>query len=461
MIAALALLIPPLVLVCLRQRVLGQQKPWQQQIVPYLIAALALNGVVLFVANLLRMGDNPIARLNDSGLFACKYMALSVALALMEPYCESFLLRAASSGWSRNDNAEMPGVGGRKVYIDFLRIIAIYMVLFNHTETNGFMLFTEARESALYWFYLFNSIFIKVAVPLFYMVSGALLLNRDEPIRKILKDRVLKYAIVLLVSSLLAYVYSCLRKFPRDMSLDVFLKAFFTSELSVALWYLYAYLAFLLMLPFLRKMARGMTNKEFMWLLMMYTVINLLGIIDFLLWKGEARFNGRFSFFINTAYVFYPLMGYFLEHRLEEKDYNAKTLAELTALSIVSIGICCVMTHYRSTLLDAWNEGNSQTFFNTLIFVPAITVYYAAKMWFMHHRIGERAKHVLSVLGDCTFGLFLIEYLCRFETMPIFNSLRPIIHPLPACWVWIAAACALGVAITYFVKKIPGVNKFI
>ena len=45
--------------------------------------------------------------------------------------------------------------------------------------------------------------------------------------------------------------------------------------------------------------------------------------------------------------------------------------------------------------------------------------------------------------------------------MPVFNFLRPILHPLSACWVWIAAACALGMAITYLVKKIPGVNKFI
>ena len=83
MIAALALLIPPLVLVCLRERVLGRQRPWRQQIVPYFVAALALNGAALFAADLLLMGDNPIARLTDSGLFACKYMALSVALALM------------------------------------------------------------------------------------------------------------------------------------------------------------------------------------------------------------------------------------------------------------------------------------------------------------------------------------------------------------------------------------------
>lgn len=66
----------------------------------------------------------------------------------------------------------------RKQHFDFLRIIAIFMVLFNHTGTNGFVLFTIARESKLYIFYLFFAIFIKMAVPLFFMISGALLLPR-------------------------------------------------------------------------------------------------------------------------------------------------------------------------------------------------------------------------------------------------------------------------------------------
>ncbi len=31
---------------------------------------------------------------------------------------------------------------GRRVYIDFLKVIAIYLVLFNHTGVSGFVLFT-------------------------------------------------------------------------------------------------------------------------------------------------------------------------------------------------------------------------------------------------------------------------------------------------------------------------------
>lgn len=348
----------------------------------------------------------------------------------------------------------------KKVHIDFLRIIAIYMVLFNHTGTNGFVLYTIARESPFYPFYLFNAIFIKIAVPLFFMITGALLLNREESIKEIIKGRFLKYAAVLVVISAIMYVYY-LRSSLQDLSLWQFLEKLYTSRHSVALWYLYAYLAYLLMLPLLRKLAKGMTNTEYVWMFCMFGGMKLLSLLDFAIWKGEAAHNGSFAFFITTDYVFYPLMGYFVEHRLKEKDFNGKNLLALSALSFAAIVVCCCFSHYRSTLLGAWEEGNCQTFFNTLIFLPTVTVYYAAKMFFMRNKVSDKTKRLLSTLGGTTFGLYLLEAICRTETKAIFDYLRPILHTLPACWIWMAAACILGMGITYFLKKIPILNKFI
>ena len=68
----------------------------------------------------------------------------------------------------------------RKAYLDALRILAIFLVLFNHTGVNGYALYMVRRGAALFPFYLFNAILIKVAVPLFLMVSGALLLEKEE-----------------------------------------------------------------------------------------------------------------------------------------------------------------------------------------------------------------------------------------------------------------------------------------
>lgn len=271
----------------------------------------------------------------------------------------------------------------------------------------------------------------------------------------------MKYAIVLVVSSAIVYIYNCLKTPSQEMSLLSFVKILYTSQHNTALWYLYMYLAYLLMLPFLRKMAQHMTNTEYVWMFCMFGVIYLLRIIDFMIWKGEATYNGQFTFFITIAYVFYPLMGYFIEYRLEEKDFSRRNLIILLILSFMAVSICTFASHYRSTLLDAWDRSNCEYFLPTLSFVPTIMVFYASKMFFMYHTISDRTKTFIATCGGTTFGVYLIENICRIETYSVFVFLKPIIHTLPACWLWIATACVLGMLITYLFKKIPIISKFI
>lgn len=351
--------------------------------------------------------------------------------------------------------------GNHKVYIDFLKIIAIYMVLFNHTGTSGFVFFTVARTSTLYPFYLFNAILIKIAVPLFFMASGALLLGKEESYRDLLKKRFFKYAIVLVVFSIIMYLYDCLRDYPREMSVEFFVTNLYTSELSAAYWYLYAYLAYILMLPILRKLARAMTDKEYMWMFLLYGLIQSLTILEYLIWKGTASHNRHFSFFITTNYVFYPLMGYYIDQRMKNEQFQWKKLLILIITSVVSVIICCFMTQYHCTLIDEWKESSCQTFFSTLIFLPAITVFYAVKMWFINHSLSDRTCSIIKAAGGTTFGIYLAEFICRQETKPVFIWVEPYLHTFPACWIWILVACICGGILTLLLKRIPGIKKFI
>lgn len=335
------------------------------------------------------------------------------------------------------------------------------MVLFNHTGTNGFVLFTISHGSTLYPLYLFNAIFIKIAVPLFFMTSGALLLGKEESYKDLLTKRFLKYVICLFAGSAVAYLYTCLRVSSQAMSIAHFFKRLYTSNLSGAYWYLYAYLAYILMLPLLRKLAKAMTDKEYIWMFLLFGLIQSLSIVEFLLWKGTASHNSNFSLFITTSYIFYPLMGYYIDQRLKREQFNRKNLLFLTLASVAAVIVCCLMTEYRCTLIDEWKESSCQTFFMVLIFLPTITVYYAAKMWFLNHSISDRVSNIITTAGGTTFGIYLIEQICRNETKPIFDWLNPYIHTLPACWIWILAACVGGGILVFLLKKIPGIKKLI
>lgn len=348
-----------------------------------------------------------------------------------------------------------------KVYIDFLKIVAIYLVLLNHTWSFGFVHFTVAHGEFLYPLYLAAAIIIKIAVPLFFMSSGALLLGKEESYKALLLNRFFKYLIVLVIGSGIAYLYGGLQSDSNPMSLGIFLKNLYTTDVATQFWYLYAYLAYILMLPLLRKLAKSMTAKEYHWMFLMYALMQGIRIFDFILWKDMAFHNGNFSFFIVGDYVFYPLMGYYIDRVIEKEQFSARKRNLLGLVALLGIFICGYLTHWRCTINDRWDEAFCQELFGTVVFLLAIAVFYATKMWFETHRVSDRTASIIKIASGTTFGIYLIEQICRMETFRVFDKLEPYIGTFPACMVWILVACLSGGIVIYFVKKIPGVKKFI
>ena len=57
----------------------------------------------------------------------------------------------------------------KNIYLEAMRVIAIFFVIFNHTGSNGYTLFSqEPIGSGKFWIYLFISVFCKFSVPLFF-----------------------------------------------------------------------------------------------------------------------------------------------------------------------------------------------------------------------------------------------------------------------------------------------------
>lgn len=197
-------------------------------------------------------------------------------------------------------------------------------------------------------------------------------------------------------------------------------------------------------------------------MLLVYSFIQTLKIAQFIIWKGEISFNHNFSLFITERIVFWPMLGYYLENRLPPPDnYTRRKCTILIIAAMISICICCALTHYNWMILNGGSKDSVQTFLSLLIFIPAVTVYYTVKFWFSRHQISLHMTRILSVLGSCTFGIYLFEQIYRNKTRMIYDILCPYLHSLPACIIWILSACALGFIITWVLKHIPILNKFL
>ena len=345
-----------------------------------------------------------------------------------------------------------------KVYIDFIKICAILMVMFNHTGTRGFMLFTVRQQSSFFMFYLFHSIFIKIAVPLFFMASGALLLGREETARHLLVHRFLRFLVVLLIGSAAQYLYACYVTKPQSPSLSGFLTGLYTGGIIEPYWFLYAYLAFILILPLLRRLANAMTARDYQWMFLLFGLMKMLSVFEFLIWRGAESHSSHFSFFFVANIVFYPLMGFYIDRIMKDRQFNAKTLALLSAASIISILVCCYMTRVTCTMIGEWQESTCQIYFKTLIFLPSVTAFYAVRMLFLRHRPKEKNCRLISTLGAVTFGVFLFENIYRRITL---HFLKPFVTNFPACWIWVLSSFVLGACVTFVLRLIPWIRKLI
>ncbi|MCD7820770.1 MAG: acyltransferase family protein [Clostridiales bacterium] len=331
--------------------------------------------------------------------------------------------------------------------------------MFNHTDTKGFLLFSVSQDFPFYWVYLFMSIGCKFAVPLFFMISGALLLKKEESIGTVYKKRVSRMVLILLVISLFYAFYDSFKNGTPFVLVD-FLTQLYSSRLSTALWYLYAYLALLMALPLLRKLACNLTFQEYVyWAGMSILISGIIPILEYRFFLDEITGNSilRSALFTTMSIVHFS-MGYFFEYVLPEKYYTVKNACIGVVLSFLCVGLCCYMTDFRAAITG---EGGSQVFHNSLASIPAYTIYFSGKLFFMKKKVSERAKKAICLVGSTTFGIFLLERMLRTETQPVFTALEPVIGTMPACLVWVAAAFLLGFLITLVLKKIPVVGKYI
>ena len=404
---------------------------------------------------------------------------------------------------------KLPSQNGKKVYLEALRYFAIFLVIYNHTAGNGFLLFAdEMQPKCLYPINLFISQIDKIAVPIFFMISGSLLLGKEEPISVVLKKRVLKHILILLGISAFYLFYndislepdtthSILKTDPavseptlkailarnpalrevvltdpnitdptaKDITFLGFFALVYNQELSPQLWYLYAYIGAMLMLPFLRKIAKHLTYREGLYLLVGNMLF--LSIIPCTIYFVTGKYIasiGHFSVPMFTLRpIFYMLMGYFLEHVMPKEKYTCRNALIAIALFFAVGAMDAYATH--RLILDLQEAGSRELFsydlFGCMVAVPAMSVFFVAKYFFEKVHIPKVLEKIIIACGSSVFGIFLLEAVLRRETYDIFLSLDYVLPKVVACGIWVFVCMLIGTAIILPLKMIPGVRKLL
>lgn len=333
--------------------------------------------------------------------------------------------------------------------IELLRVMAIFFVVFNHTRNLGYSLYTEVEGGFSYWASLSVSILCKTAVPIFLMISGGLLLGRQETLKQLFLKRILRYVIVILIFTLLQYL-RIVRIHPEEgFHLTTWLLYCYSGNIIEPYWFLKAYLSMLLILPFLRMLVSVMRMREYLFLIGAKAAITLITLIY--IYTG---YNTNISFPFHADIIFYPLLGYLLLNMPEQHKYRylkAKYLVSFL-LGLLLLTVIQASAFYKKS-------GTYVEDFHTVY----VWIFAALSLLLIKEiKIKtDRAQAIICSMGSCAFGVYLIEDVARNQVERIVPAIAPFFGKFWTGIVFTLLSVLLSMLVVFIVKKLPVIRKLI
>lgn len=333
-------------------------------------------------------------------------------------------------------------------YLEKLRVFALLMVLYTHSSELGVLYYQNPKTTIGYWVSLCMLPISQCCVVLFFMISGALLLKKEETLGKLYLHRVLPMGIVTALFVLIQYVQNCF-DYKQPFSVLEYVKALYSGGSITEHWFLYAYLSFLMLLPFLRAMVKGMKehwNYRYLFLIML--VIQVLSPM----WEAVSDFEkmGLYLPVLETI-VFYPCMGYYLE-QVEDSILQKKTWLMLA--NGMSIVLC---------LGNMWMNHHSLQVGGVTAYRTLFLPIFACVLFWDFKMLLNQEKHasIWSFAGAGVFGTYLMEPQLRHLLAPLDSMAWNTPVPYMANILVLLVMAFLGIIFSNLIKKLPGVKKLL
>jgi len=221
-------------------------------------------------------------------------------------------------------------------WINNLRIIALFAVIVLHTS--AVLLAQYGKVSFADWLTadIYNAI-VRFAVPVFVMITGALLLHREYELGDFFKKRLSRVVTPFLFWSLVYIGYSWYND-EITFGPDVWANTKQVLHLlkygsSYHLWYVYMLIGLYFVIPIIGKFVRNATEKEILYFLALWFVAMLLNL------PYLSRFNPQVDLHYFAGYIGYLVLGHYLTY----KDFKSKKIRAWMALLFVLMVVIIVI----------------------------------------------------------------------------------------------------------------------
>ena len=329
----------------------------------------------------------------------------------------------------------------RIIYLDFLKVIAIFLMVANHCVDN-----VTPAERALPWYNLWGSVynsFTRPAIPLFMMVTGILLLPTKMDMGSFYKKRLSRVLIPFLVWSVLYNLFpwftGLLNCDPEtihvffkwadtsqafgDALRNILMIPFNFSAFAVQMWYVYLLIGIYLYIPVFSAWVEKSDKRSQRIFLAIWAVSLFVPYLRNYLTEnlfGECSWNEFGLFYYFAGFSGYMLLGYHLvKYPLQMSKVSKYALAAIA----FAIGYAVTLIGFKNaTAVEGQSEAMVELFFTFCS--PNV-----ALMTFAIFLIGKdlrfenkRINRFISQFSICTFGIWMCHYFFVGPVFLLFKS---------------------------------------
>lgn len=291
----------------------------------------------------------------------------------------------------------------RRYDYDVLRVLSMLGVIYLHTAAGALR---ELDNPVLWNFSNAVVAFATPAVPLFFMMSGALLLEEDKTadLSFLFRRRLPKVLLPLCVWSALVLLYTALRGDPAG-ALNSALR-FLNTPVVVPYWFVYALVPMYLISPLLRQMTARLSRPHWnytmgLWMVLtlgLYTVRSFVPAAWVLTVTEHWTLNVNFV----GGYLGYFLLGAWLERweRIPSRRVLAGIIGAMAALSILG-------TRWDTYARGAYSD-RFTNYLTLFTMVLSAAIFLLAKSCL---RGRETQGKLLPLLAGVSFPVYLLHPL--------------------------------------------------
>jgi len=324
-------------------------------------------------------------------------------------------------------------------YVDFIRVFSMVMVILLHCFYMYYNDIGNAGKS--FWFILsFVNELTRTGVPLFFMISGFLLLSNDIPdIKNFYKKRFSKILVPFLAYDVFYYLFFAYAN-KTPVSIVNFLKELINNGSAYHLWFIYSICFLYLMVPFVKMIVDKSSAK--MLVLFLFVVIFQTTIRPFINTVGSGHFYLYLTEDGVCGYLGYMILGYILgKYKLSAKGKIIVYL--LGAASFIIIP--AVSMHHAITNGNFLFHGG----YSINHYLEASAIFLLCKC------VIKKDSKIISSMSKITFSVYFIHVFV-LEVLKMYDWGT---SPSSRTLLWFVITLVLSFLWGFTAKKITGIFK--